>query len=98
MILGTGIFSLLLLLPAAAPPDGPLAEYPIFELDEWCMGDPGGGGGERKKHCTVTKAYGPDMTYCVEYDGPPRAGGGRPRVCGFMTEDAANKWKDKNCD
>jgi hypothetical protein len=45
---GTSIFPLPL-LGTPAPPNGPLAQYPIFEPDEWGTG--GGGGGHKLKGC-----------------------------------------------
>jgi hypothetical protein len=68
MFLGIGLA--LLLLPGgpaatATPPDGYLAEYPIYVLDEWDMG--GGGGSGKLKNC---QKKGPDdkKLYWVTYD------------------------------
>jgi hypothetical protein len=97
MILGTGIFSLLLLLlpaapePAAAPPDGPPAEYPIFELDEWG----GSGVGNKYDECTGPKEDGmlPGKQYYAWY----KTNGYWRASPYYSTREGACEWMNQNC-
>jgi hypothetical protein len=110
MIPVVGLFSLLLLPPgapepAATPPNGPLAEYPIFELDEWDMGGPGGGGAD----CTnCSTPYLDRMTlrtwvvdYKVDGKGPTRHKTfqwARDETNGEKrAKEEAYTWKRNNC-